>query len=270
MATGTSDRVAAQSIAAGRENDALVMEAVLEWGRVMFNAFPPPVRLRIVLLTVFVADQPGQPAGSFHRSFIMQPLESFTFGALLESTAAKTPTPGGGAVASAVGALAAALAGMVVSYSVGKKSLAVHEPALQAASTYLANARSLLLGLGDEDAQAYGVVNELSRLPEGDERRSRELPAALRAAVQIPLATMGACADVLRLMEQLASTTNRQLRSDLGIAAVLACAAAESSLWNVEINVPSLGEGSAIMAEARRCAADCRSRRERVEAACRG
>lgn len=201
----------------------------------------------------------------------MQPLASYTFGELLENTAAKSPTPGGGAVASAVGALAAALAGMVVSYSVGKKSLAAHEAGNQAAAKYLANARAMLVELGDEDAAAYGVVNELMKLSEGDKRRTRELPAALSAAVQIPLATMGACADVLRLMESLGATTNRQLRSDLGIAAVLACAAAESSLWNVEINAPSLpGEKSAtVLAQARACAEDCRARRARVEAACR-
>lgn len=201
----------------------------------------------------------------------MRPLASFAFGELLEHTAAKSPTPGGGAVASAVGALSAALAGMVVSYSVGKKSLAAHEAANQAAAKYLANARAMLVELGDEDAAAYGVVNELMKLPEGDERRTRELPAALAAAVQIPLATMGACADVLRLMESMSTTTNPQLRSDLGIAAVLACAAAESSLWNVEINVPSLagGEGAGVLARARACAEDCRARRARVEAACR-
>lgn len=201
----------------------------------------------------------------------MQPLASFTFGELLEHTAAKSPTPGGGAVASAVGALAAALAGMVVSYSVGKKSLAAHDAANQHAARYLANARSLLVGLGDEDAAAYGVVNELMKLGEDDERRGRELPGALRAAVQIPLATMGACADVLRVMEQLSATTNRQLRSDLGIAAVLACAAAESSLWNVEVNAGSQAgdEGARAMAEARACVETCRGLRARVEAACR-
>lgn len=201
----------------------------------------------------------------------MQPLASLTFGELLEQTAAKTPTPGGGAVASAVGALASALAGMVVSYSVGKKNLSAHEEANQQALRYLANARALLVGLGDEDAQAYGVVNELMKLPEGDERRAVELPAALLAAVQIPLATMSACADVLRLMERLGPTTNRQLRSDLGIAAVLACAAAESSLWNVEVNASSLegDEGERVLAQARSCVEECRTRRGRVEAACR-
>ena len=47
-----------------------------------------------------------------------------TLDQFLDSVAAKTPAPGGGAVASAVGALSAALAGMVVSYSTGKKNLA--------------------------------------------------------------------------------------------------------------------------------------------------
>ena len=147
-------------------------------------------------------------------------LAGITFGTLLDAVAAKTPTPGGGAVASAVGALASALAGMVVSYSVGKKSLAAHEPLLKEADAELARARVILLRLADEDAAAYGLVNELQRLPETDSRRRDQLPAALDASVQPPLATIATSVALLRLFEKLATTTNRQLRSDLAIAAV--------------------------------------------------
>lgn len=197
-------------------------------------------------------------------------LTDLPFGTLLESVAAKTPTPGGGAVASAVGALGSALAGMVVSYSLGKKSLAAHEPALQQAARTLAAARGLLLRLADEDAQAYGAVNELTRLPESDPRRVRELPAALRAAVDVPLATIAACVDLLRLMESLATITNRQLRSDLAIAAVLAEAAARSSRWNVAVNAGFLPEESARKAalhDSARMVNDCIRRAAAVEAA---
>lgn len=199
------------------------------------------------------------------------PLVDLPFGMLLESIAAKTPTPGGGAVASAVGALGSALAGMVVSYSVGKKSLAAHEPALQRAARQLAIARSLLLRLADEDAQAYGAVNELSRLPESDARRASELPAALRAAVDVPLATIAACVDLLRLMESLAAITNRQLRSDLAIAAVLTEAAARSSRWNVTVNagfLPSDADRSAAIQDSDRMVAECVRRAAAVEAGC--
>jgi methenyltetrahydrofolate cyclohydrolase len=160
---------------------------------------------------------------------------------LLGAIAAKTPTPGGGATAAAA-ALAAAQAQMVVAYSVGKKSLAAHEPALREALGVLARAREVALRLGDEDAAAYGLVNQLSRLPEGDPARAA-LPAAQQASVDVPLALAATCTDVLRHLETLAGITNRQLRSDLAIAAILADAAARCSAWNVAVNAGFLPAG---------------------------
>jgi len=196
--------------------------------------------------------------------------ESMTLREFLGQMAAKTPTPGGGAAASAVGALAAALAQMVVAYSVGKKALAAHEPALLEATEYLTRARGLLLALADEDAAAYGAVNELSRLPEGDPRRREELPAAQAAAVGVPMATMAAGLDLLRRFEPLAAMTNRHLRSDLAIAAILAQACCESSRWNVRVNVGSLGDEQQAAASTQAAgmeAAACELR-SRIEAAC--
>lgn len=164
-----------------------------------------------------------------------------TIAEFLSQTAAKSPTPGGGAVASAVGALSAALAQMVVSYSLGKKNLADHQPRLTEAAHILERARAILLELAEEDAAAYGLVNELQKLPEGDPRRA-QLPAANAASVQVPLAVMAACVDLLRLFVGLAPITNRHLRSDLAIAAILAEATARASRWNVEVNVTFLGD----------------------------
>jgi formiminotetrahydrofolate cyclodeaminase len=159
----------------------------------------------------------------------------------------------------------------VVSYSAGKKSLAEHEPALAEARTRLERARGLFLMLAEEDAAAYGLVNELSRLPEGDARRAAELPGAVLASVRVPEATMAASVDVLRLMVDLAPITNRRLRSDLGIAAELAEAAARSSAWNVLINAVQLPGGEAQAARTRcdESLAAARSLRERVAEACR-
>lgn len=192
------------------------------------------------------------------------------FGDLLSAVAAKTPAPGGGAVASAVGALAAALAGMVVSYSAGKKSLAAHEAELRAAAPELQRARNLMLDLADEDAAAYGLVNELQRLAETDARRIEQMPAALAASVQAPLATMAACLTLLRLFETLATRSNRHLRSDLAIAAILAEAAARSSAWNVAVNAAMLDETGrdAALAESARAVREARAIGARVEAAC--
>ena len=158
----------------------------------------------------------------------------------LGAVAAKQPTPGGGAAASVVGALSAALAQMVVNYSIGKKALAEHEPLLRGAVLRLERARELLLGLAEEDAQAYGLVNELSRLPEDHPRRKSEMPEAVRASVQVPRSTAAACVDLLRLFLELAPRSNRHLRSDLAIAAVLADATARASRWNILVNAETV------------------------------
>lgn len=163
------------------------------------------------------------------------PLADLPFRDLLAGVAAKTPAPGGGAVASAVGALSAALAQMVVAYSIGKRSLAAHEAALTASVGVLERARALMLGLAAEDAAAYGTANELMRLAPEDPRRAG-LAEAQRASVTAPMAVAAACVDLLRVFERLAAKTNRQLRSDLAIAALLAEAAARSSGWNVRVN----------------------------------
>jgi hypothetical protein len=169
---------------------------------------------------------------------------SQTLAAFIQNVGDKCPTPGGGAVASAVGALAAALGRMVVSYSIGKKNLEEHQPLLIAANARLERAAAVMLELADEDAAAYGAVNELSRLDASDPRRA-ELAAAQQASVQVPLMVAAAAVDLLRLFEQLAGTTNRHLRSDLGIAAVLARATVEASAWNVLINLGTLAEPAA-------------------------
>ncbi len=197
--------------------------------------------------------------------------ESMTIRSFLDRLAAKAPTPGGGAAASMIAALSASLAGMVVNYSIGKKTLSQHEPALQGAIQRLRRASDLALRLADEDAAAYGAVNELSRLPESDPRRLAELPAAQAAAVQIPLAVMAACVDLLLLMKDLAGITNRQLRSDLGIAAVLAEAGCRSSWWNVAINAGFVAnplKGEAWLAEANQMREHSRSLCAEVEKAC--
>lgn len=167
-------------------------------------------------------------------SFREQRVDSF-----LKDLAAKQPTPGGGAVAGLCGAIAAALAHMVVSYSLGKKNLAQHQPLLEDAAHRLERARAIFLELADEDAVAYALVNELSRLPETDPRRQRELPGATQAAVAVPMSVAAASVDALRLMHTLCATSNAHLRSDLAIAAVLADATARAAKWNVLINLAS-------------------------------
>lgn len=171
-----------------------------------------------------------------------QPIATQPVGAFLDSLGAKVPTPGGGASAAITGATAAATAAMVVSYSLGKKSLAECEDVNQNAMARLTRARQMFLQLGDEDAEGYGVLNALWKLDKDDPKRVEGWDIAVQGAITPPRAMLALSLELLRLCEQLVETTNKQLKSDLGVAAVLGEAAARSAAWNVRINIPLLPE----------------------------
>jgi methenyltetrahydrofolate cyclohydrolase len=201
----------------------------------------------------------------------MPSLRSLTLGDFLDQIGAKTPAPGGGAVASATGAIASALGRMVVAYSVGKKSLAEHQPTLERAAQVLSRTSELLLELAEEDAAAYTAVNELSKLPETDERRLREWSAAAARAVDVPRAIVGACCDLLRLLESLQPITNTHLRSDLAIAAILAEAGAKSGWWNVKVNLDYVTDPTSrirLESEMQTLLTEASKRRHHTESAC--
>lgn len=172
----------------------------------------------------------------------MEPIAERQFGALLADLAAKTPAPGGGAAACMLGATAAALAGMVIAYSVEKKAHAADRPMLESAAERLASARARFLALAVEDAEAYGAFNALQKLPADDPVRVADEPNALRRAIDAPESARALAMDLLALTESLIGRTNPYLASDLAIAGVSAEAAAVAAGWNVRINAPGMPE----------------------------
>jgi len=171
-----------------------------------------------------------------------QPIASQSVDAFLSALSAKVPTPGGGASAAIAGATASATAAMVLSYSLGKKKLTEHEDHNQNAMKQLTRARQMFLQLGDEDAEGYGALNVLWSLDKDDPKRIASWDNAVRGAITPPRAMLALSLEVLHLCDSLVNTTNKQLKSDLGVAAVLGEAAARSAAWNVRINIPLMPE----------------------------
>lgn len=167
-------------------------------------------------------------------------ISSQTVGGFLEQLGAKVHAPGGGAAAALTGATAAAAAEMVLSYSIDKKSLAEHQAFNADAKKQLERARQMFLTLGDEDAAGYGVLNGLWKLDKDHPDRVAGWDDAVAGAIGPPRAMLALSVEMLRLCEQLIPKTNKQLKSDLGVAAVLGQAAARSAAWNVRINIPLL------------------------------
>ncbi|MFM8643320.1 MAG: cyclodeaminase/cyclohydrolase family protein, partial [Phycisphaerales bacterium] len=158
--------------------------------------------------------------------------------------AARTPVPGGGAVAAVTLAHAAALAGMVVEFTLGKPAFAAHEDALRAAAARLAAIRAEALGLADRDAAAYGALNALWKLPKDAPERTARWPAAVAEAIDAPQAILDLSAVVAATCRTLAGRTNANLASDLAIAADLARLSARAAAHNVRVNLPSVGDAA--------------------------
>ena len=163
----------------------------------------------------------------------------------LTGLAAKSPTPGGGAVAAITAALADALGSMVVRYSIGKRALVEHEALHQQSLTELEKLRVRALDHARADAEAYSRLNDLMRLPAEDPRRTAEWPAAVSAAIDAPMLVLIDAMRLLSLLTDLAGKISAMLASDLAIAAVLGDASARAAAWNVRVNLPFVDDPAA-------------------------
>jgi len=170
--------------------------------------------------------------------------EGISVGTFLEQVAGPTPTPGGGTVAAFTGALAAALATMVANLTLGKKKYAASEETMKQVKREAAALQSALLSLARKDSEAFEAVLRARRLPqstpEESAARDRALAAAELGAARVPLATAEACISVIGLAERAASQGNPNAASDAGVAGLLARAAGEGALLNVQINLKSI------------------------------
>ena len=165
-------------------------------------------------------------------------LASLRLDELLEQLGSRSPVPGGGSVAGIANGLAAGLGGMVVAYSLGKKSLAEDQPMLEQTAAQLAERRTASLRQADDDAAAYGVLNALWRLDAEDPARRKGFPEAVQGAILAPGAIMETSLAILHCLENLPGHSARHLTSDLAIAVELACTAGRAAERNVSVNLP--------------------------------
>ena len=148
-------------------------------------------------------------------------------------------------MAAVVGALAAALAVMVANLTLGKKKYAAHDETMRDIKRRGDAGRERLLALGRADSEAFEAVLRARRMPQGTAEeaaeRDRAVASAGLEAARVPLDTARACAEVLELAAVAAKCGNANAITDAGVAALLARAAADGALLNVEINLKPLG-----------------------------
>jgi formiminotetrahydrofolate cyclodeaminase len=163
----------------------------------------------------------------------------------IEQLAAPTAVPGGGSAAAASGAMAAGLACMVASMSLGKKAYAQYESQLSEALGRLSHLREELKSAIDEDAEAYRAVTTAYKSAKEAGDGQRLINSALQQAAAVPLDVAERSAEVERIAKTLKLITNPNMASDLTTAIALARAAGAGAIANVEINLEAIKSDAA-------------------------
>jgi len=153
----------------------------------------------------------------------------------------KAPVPGGGGASALVGALGAALGGMVASLTIGKPKYADVEDEIQKLKVAAYRLQKDLLALIEKDAEVFAPLAGAYRMASGtDEEKAekeRVMQACLKQASLAPLEIMEKCAETLLLLEKFAEKGSVLAVSDAGCGAALSKAALQAAWLNVRINI---------------------------------
>ena len=158
----------------------------------------------------------------------------------LEGLASDAPVPGGGGACGLVGATAAALGGMVLSLTTGKKKYAAVQPEIDELIQKMAKQRILLLNAIDKDAEAFRPLSEAygmpKETPEEIERRDAVMARALKDAASAPLEMMEALLETGKLLSRISEIGSMLAISDAGVGLSLCRSALYGASLNVYIN----------------------------------
>lgn len=160
--------------------------------------------------------------------------------------ASEDPTPGGGTASAVALGQAGALACMVSKltlasnkwengWPIANETLSIANPILERAGQ-----------LANEDSESFDAVMAAYRMPKSTEdeiavRRQSILESTLQATL-VPLETAEHAVKLLALLPNLAKYGNANAVTDVGVAGLLASAAAKGALFNVTINLGGVNE----------------------------
>ncbi|HEU4964903.1 MAG TPA: cyclodeaminase/cyclohydrolase family protein [Bacilli bacterium] len=166
-----------------------------------------------------------------------------TIRSFVTAAASDSPTPGGGSVAALVAALGASMTSMVGNLTQGAK-FADYEAEMKQAVATMSDAIGRFETLLEQDMETFDRYMQALKLPKDtDERKSARSEALRQAglhATEVPLALAKLCRDSLNASQVIADTANKNVISDLGIAALLLESAAQSALLTVDMNLAGM------------------------------
>ncbi len=143
-------------------------------------------------------------------------------------------------MAAGAGCLACVMARMVAAYSIGAKTEPATRARIEAVAGRLGVADQLLRALLTQDAEAYAAMTAASKSSKDDAPGRQRFAEAVLQAIAVPMEAVAVTVNLLAILDHFKAIANRRLLSDLGVAAVLADAAARAAAYSVRINVPEL------------------------------
>lgn len=158
----------------------------------------------------------------------------------LDQLASASPTPGGGSAAAVMGAMGAALVGMVANLTVGKPKYAAVQQDMQALLDRSQDLKQRLLAAIEADVSAFDQVMAAYRLSKDTPDRSQQIQTALKTATDVPLACARLCSEVIELCRTAARSGNVNVISDAGVGVLAAHAALKSCAINVTVNLNAI------------------------------
>jgi len=172
----------------------------------------------------------------------------------LDDAASKKPAPGGGSVSACVGALGAALVGMVCNLTRGREQFADVEGEIVTLAGASEDARGRLEQLLQDDTVAYNGVIAAYKMPketaEAQAARRQTIQDGLIIAADVPLEICRVAVEVCRLAKIAAVIGNPQAVTDAGIGAILGEVAVVGAALNVKINLGSIKDAAYVEAAA--------------------
>ncbi len=162
----------------------------------------------------------------------------------VEVLSSKSAVPGGGGVASLIGAIGMALGAMVCNLTIGKKKYIEHEESLKSILKKSTDIQNRLLDMIDEDAENFLPLSKAYGLPSTTEEekkiKQQVMEESLKKACEVPIEIVKVCYDAIKLHEELVDKGSKLAISDVGVGVQCLRAGIISGQLNVNININSM------------------------------
>ena len=167
----------------------------------------------------------------------------------VEETASESVAPGGGSVAAMLGALGAALGGMVANLSSHKRGWDARWEEFSDWAEKAKGCQEQLLALVDRDTEAFHAILTafgMAKSTESEKLARREaIEAATRQAIEVPLQVMSAAWGSLETIAAMVEVGNPNSVSDATVGALCARSAVLGAGLNVAVNSADLKDKAA-------------------------